>query len=489
MANVCPPTRTRRLIEQLAVVLIAMCSGVSIASAQTTMTLSTPGTNINADVTIQGGSSGTMDFSASPVLESKVSSEDYTRRILLKFDTQAIPANAVIQSARLYLVLQAAESAEARPLTAYHVTKSFTEGETNWYYAKNGSPWAKHGGDYSTSYGSTKVGNAVGSTYTFDLTKLVQQTSDGVFGSRYTRVALIDTAKNKEGNYRAFHSTRAKNAAQRPRLVITYGSAPSKVTPAPPKTPAPTATGGSTLRVMQWNIHKTEGSDGVCNPDRIATRIVAQNPDVVSINEVNFFSGSCAWTFDMGEKLQTLVQQKSGATWYRVDVNVTGDSRGYGNVILSRYRPVSSSSRLLSNERGVAHIGISVNGRTVNIFSTHVEYDHAAWRPAQIAEAVSWINTFAEPRIAMGDFNTNPATSDYNIIAKVTNDAWAVAKSAGTATSYNGTGATHNTSRFDYVFYSKTANLALTSVKVPDTRSGTVRASDHDPVVAVFTVK
>ena len=475
MANVCPPTRTRRLIERLVVVLIAIGSGVSIASAQTTMTLSTPGTQINADVTIQGGSSGMMDFSGSQVLASKVSTADYSRRILLKFDTQGIPAKAVIQSARLYLVLQAAESNEARPLTAYHVTKSFTKGEANWYYAKNGSPWTKPGGDVSGSFGTTTVGGAVGSTYTFDLTKLVQQTADGVFGSRYTRVALIDTAANTAGNYRAFHSTRANNTALRPRLVITYGAPKtSPATPAPAPTPSPAPTpapsAGTTLRVMQWNIHKTKGSDGVCNPDRIAGVIAAQKVDVLSLNEVNFFSGQCAWTFDMGEKLKGLVEQKTGRTWYlqHVDVN------GFGNVVLSRYRPVSSSSTQLSYDRGVAQMGVVVNGRTVNIFSTHVEYYNAAWRPIQINEAVRWISTFAEPRVLMGDFNTSPSTSDYNLVVKVTNDAWAVAKSAGTATAYNGTGNTHGASRFDYVFYSKGTTLALNSVKVPDTRIGTV---------------
>ena len=63
------------------------------------------------------------------------------------------------------------------------------------------------------------------------------------------------------------------------------------------------------------------------------------------------------------------------------------------------------------------------------------------------------------------------------------------AQSAGTATAYNVTGSTHGASRFDYVFYSKVAALALTSVNVPDVRVGGVSASDHDPVVAVFDVK
>jgi endonuclease/exonuclease/phosphatase family metal-dependent hydrolase len=324
------------------------------------------------------------------------------------------------------------------------------------------------------------VGNAVGSTYTFDLTKMVQRSVKGEFGSRYTRLALVDTGAASNGNYRAFHSTHAANAAVRPRLVITYGT-----TTAPPPTPAPPAAPtGTTLRVMQWNMHKTKGSDGVCNPDRIANMIVAQKPDVVSLNEVNFFSGQCAWTIDMGEKLESLVQQKTGATWYRQSV----DAGGVGNVVLSRYPLVSASSTQLSNDRGVAHVGIVVNGRNVNVFSTHVEYVNASWRPVQIAEAVRWISGFAEPRIVMGDFNTNPGTTDYAIVATKMQDAWAAASSARTGTSYNGTGATHGASRFDYVFFSNVASLVLKSVTVPNTRVNGVQASDHDPVVAVFTV-
>jgi endonuclease/exonuclease/phosphatase family metal-dependent hydrolase len=474
---VCSPTRTARSIHQLVIALIAIGSFAVGASAQTTVTLSTPGSHINADLTIQGGASGMVDFSTSNVLASKVSSESYTRRILLKFDTQNyIPANAVVQSARLYLVLQSADSSENRPLTAYQVTDSFVKGQTNWYYFRDGLTWRTRGGDFGPSFGTTNVANAVGSTYTFDLTSLVQRTVNGEFGSRYTRVALVDTGGSSSGNYRAFHSTRAANAALWPRLVITYGTTPIQM---------PTPIPGTTLRVMQWNIHKTKGADGRCDPDRIANAIVAQHPDVVSLNEVNFFSGECAWTFDMGDRLRLLVQQKTGETWYRQNVN----PNGVGNVLLSRYQPVSSSSTLLSYGRGMAQVGISVNGRNVNLFSTHVEYVYASWRPIQIAEALRWMTNFAEPRIVMGDFNTWPLTSDYSLMATPYQDAWTAASSAGTASSFNGTGATHGTSRFDYAFYSRVATLSLNSVNVPDTRVNGVWASDHDPVVAVFTVR
>ena len=471
-------TRTIRAIHQVIIALIATCAFAVAASAQTTVTLSTAGTDINADLTIQGGSSGMTDFSGSDVLASKVSSADFTRRILMKFDTQdAIPANAVIQSAKLYLVLKSAESSENRPLTAFNVAQSFIQGQTNWYYFRDGQTWNTAGGDLSGSFGTTSVGNAVGSTYTFDLTQLVQRSVNGDFGSRYTRVALVDTGAATSGNYRAFHSTRSSNTAARPRLVITYGSS------APP--PPATITNGSTLRVMQWNIHKTKDSTGVCNPDFIARTIVAQNPQVVSLNEVNFFAGECAWSFDMSAKLESLLESKTGAQWYRQSVN----PNGVGNVLLSRIAPVSSSSFILDYGRGVAQMGIPVNGRIVNVFSTHVEWDAAWERPIQINEVVRWVTNFSDPRIIMGDFNTWPDTSDYSIIANVYQDAWLAATSAGTASSYNGTGATHGTSRFDYAFCSHTTVMSVQSVNVPNTSVNGVWPSDHDPVVTVVNVK
>jgi hypothetical protein len=82
---VCSPGRAGRSIHPLIFALIAIGSVAGAASAQTTVTLSTPGSHINADLTIQGGSSSLVDFSTSPVLASKVSSESYTRRIMLKF--------------------------------------------------------------------------------------------------------------------------------------------------------------------------------------------------------------------------------------------------------------------------------------------------------------------------------------------------------------------------------------------------------------------
>ena len=59
----------------------------------------------------------------------------------------------------------------------------------------------------------------------------------------------------------------------------------------------------------------------------------------------------------------------------------------------------------------------------------------------------------------------------------------------GTATAFNGTGATIGNSRFDMVYYTRGTPLSLSSVTVPDTRSSGVYPSDHNPVVALFQVQ
>jgi endonuclease/exonuclease/phosphatase family metal-dependent hydrolase len=130
-----------------------------------------------------------------------------------------------------------------------------------------------------------------------------------------------------------------------------------------------------------------------------------------------------------------------------------------------------------------------VNGRNVNVFSTHVDYYNSSYRTTQTNQVKSWTANFSAPRIVMGDFNTWPNTSDYSIMANAYADGWLVAKSMGTASAFNGTGATIGDSRFDMVYYTRNTALSLKSVTVPDTRSNGAKPSDHNPVVAVFQVQ
>jgi endonuclease/exonuclease/phosphatase family metal-dependent hydrolase len=479
-----PPARLRRpLLRWLFPALFAFAGLPAIAHGQTTVTLDASGTEVSVDTTIRGGGYASVNYGTSDSLQTKSDTESsYKRRVLLKFDTQNyIPSGAVITSAQLYLTLKEADDSTSRPIDVYRVTKSFLARQATWLDYRDGMAWGNGGGDLGGRYTTTYVGNAVGSAYKFNLTELVQQSVNGTFGSRYTRLVLVDAGGASSRSLRTFYSSRSSNSALRPKLVISYGSQTSLQ-----------STSGETLKVMQWNIHGTRGSDGSCSPTRIANAIVKLSPDVVSLNEVPYYFKSTVYD-DVPALLESLLQQKTGHAWYRKFINVyaarsSGGTWGYGNLILSRYPFTSSSTKMLSYERGVVQVGVSMNGRTVNIFSTHVDYFNSSYRTTQISQAKSWISGFSSPRIVMGDFNTSPGTSDYNLMASAYADAWAEGKSAGIATSYNGTGATHGTSRFDYVFHSKTTALTLKSVRVPDTRVNGVYPSDHDPVVAVFAV-
>jgi endonuclease/exonuclease/phosphatase family metal-dependent hydrolase len=176
----------------------------------------------------------------------------------------------------------------------------------------------------------------------------------------------------------------------------------------------------------------------------------------------------------------------------RGDGNWGSTSWATGNQLLSRY-PFSTTTRyeLSTGAHSVAQGRIVVNGRAINLFSTHVSWDSASWRTTETYGVKSWASTWSEQRIVMGDFNTWPNTSDYTIMASAYSDSWVEGLKAGIASSPSGSaGYTHGGSRFDYIYRSFGATyLKLTRIVVPNTSSSGVKPSDHDPVVATFTVK
>jgi hypothetical protein len=195
------------------------------AAAQTTVTLTT-GTGLTDDVTIRGGGYAAVNYGASDELTTKQDSDpSYDRRALLKFDTQTtIPAGTAISSAHLYLTLKSPGGPTNRTLTAYRVTKSFLEREASWYNYRLGGAWASPGGDLAETFGTAAVGSVAGTVVDFDVTELVRRTVHGDFGSRYTRLALVDGGSALDDSYRGFWSSRASDTSKHPRLVITYGA-------------------------------------------------------------------------------------------------------------------------------------------------------------------------------------------------------------------------------------------------------------------------
>jgi endonuclease/exonuclease/phosphatase family metal-dependent hydrolase len=268
-------------------------------------------------------------------------------------------------------------------------------------------------------------------------------------------------------------------------IQINVGSAP--VSP-PPST--------GTLRVLSYNVQFGEGTDGVTNWDRLATWIANINPDIL---------GLCEMTSDNISTLVSLVNQKTGRTWSSHFVpKYVGTTEG--NLILTKYSILSTGTRYLSYQRSVAQVTISVSGRTINFFMTHLDPDSSTVRSQQAAELMSYASGFSESRIIGGDFNAGPDTSESISMTGTYYDSWMQAMNVGTAVAYPDNPVYMHTrtrrGRIDYLWYSRSSPyLTLTGTQIPDTRNlsqtnvvitlGTlddkgVRPSDHNPMIANF---
>ncbi len=476
------------LCARIAAGACLVASGASAAFAQTTITINEPKTQV-VWATLRAGSYANENDQT--VLATRASdTPDYLRRSIIKFDTQTlIPEGSDVTSAVLTMTVKVGEADATRRIAAYQMTTSWDETQATWNLRRTGEKWVTAGGDLGTQLSVQTVGNTAGSKVSFDVTSLVKKAVSGALGSsRYTRVELVDLDASTADSYHEFYLPSDATAANRPALKVTY----TKSTAA---TPPPSSSGGSsstTVRVMQWNTHHGGiGTDGVWDINRLMDWVAKIDPDIVSLNEVEY-KDSYSHGGDDAASYASILKTLTGKTWYHVFVVGTGASTGIGNAILSKYPFNSTGSKLLTGGRAILNASITVNGRTINVFSTHLDDASTSTRLTEIGELESWANGISQQRIICGDFNAWPGTTENATMKGAYYDSWAKAQSAGTAIAYPGNpdGDTRN-SRIDYIYYSTGAtDLTLKSSQVFDTRdSNGVMPSDHRPVLSIFTVK
>jgi endonuclease/exonuclease/phosphatase family metal-dependent hydrolase len=253
---------------------------------------------------------------------------------------------------------------------------------------------------------------------------------------------------------------------------------------------ASSSTSGTMLKVLDWNIHHGVGTDGNYNIGRIADWIVRTGANVVSLNEVEKYTG---WgNEDQPARFAALLRSKTGKTWYYNFAQRDGNTNGQGNLILSTFPLESSGDRELSYSRSVARVAIIVNGIRVNVYSTHLDADSSSRRSTQMRELLSWADNYPEQRVIAGDFNAWPGATEISIMKADYKDAWAVAQSLDVDVAYSGNtaGNTRN-SRIDYIWHSEGASrLRLRQARVFDTRNSSgVMPSDHRPLMVTYEVR
>jgi len=244
------------------------------------------------------------------------------------------------------------------------------------------------------------------------------------------------------------------------------------------------ADSGQTLRILCYNIHYGQGTDGKYDVERLARVISRTQPDLVALQEV-----------DVGVKRSGRVHQArrlGELTGMAVRYGPTQHYQGglYGNAVLTRLpvldvhiQPLpytAATPEKTTYPRGAIAVTLKGrNGMPLRFISTHFQHNLAADR---LAEAVAINEHFAGPADALptilaGDMNATPDSEPVRRLltrwSHATDDP-----TVPTAPSRN------PRSRIDYIFYRAAPHLKLTRSEVIAEEI----ASDHRPVLAVFQV-
>ncbi len=133
------------------------------------------------------------------------------RRGLVRFDLSAIPANATITGARLYLY--ETRQIPGQTTYIYRVSTSWSEETVTW-----NNPWTNRGGDFDNSVAfASFLPNHANCMVALDLTDLVQRWVNGKYPNY--GVLLYSTGPNRSIIYIAKENSIVE---QRPRLDVSY---------------------------------------------------------------------------------------------------------------------------------------------------------------------------------------------------------------------------------------------------------------------------
>ena len=242
---------------------------------------------------------------------------------------------------------------------------------------------------------------------------------------------------------------------------------------------------GQSLRVMTYNIYGARATSpaNAADLDAIAEVIRRQNPDFVTLNEVDVFTNRTGkdvhQACDLAEKL--------GMEWH-FSKAIDRDGGEYGDAVLSKYPILEKRSYRLpcaadqpGEDRSLCVIRVQIDGKDLYVASTHLDHlSGDASRLVQATEIRRIRDTELEGDLILcGDLNAIPSS---NVIATMTS----FLTNTGPIDQY--TFPSDDPSRkIDYIMYAPIEHFGVQNCQVVsrgDQQVGGVDASDHRPVIA-----
>jgi endonuclease/exonuclease/phosphatase family metal-dependent hydrolase len=247
------------------------------------------------------------------------------------------------------------------------------------------------------------------------------------------------------------------------------------------------------ITVMNYNVHSGRGIDKKLDLDRIAAVITKENPDIVSLNEIekNVNRSNCV------DQIAYIAKKTN--MYYAFGPNLIGDNgcgaQGqFGNAILSKYKIITSGNHSLyrqSNEepRGCLEAEIEIDGKKIAFLSTHLDcHRQEDIRNNQAKDILKIIKQKELPVIFAGDMNAYIRSDGNNI----ENAAKIFSQSLYDSANANPTQKNVNTlingkNRIDYIFVNNKLADSVLMYKVINYGDGET-ASDHYPVIAKIKI-
>ena len=226
-----------------------------------------------------------------------------------------------------------------------------------------------------------------------------------------------------------------------------------------------------TLRVLSYNIHHGEGTDGRVDLPRIAASIRAARPDLVALQEVDRNvrrSGSVDQTAELA-RLTGL----HGFFGKAIDY----DGGEYGQSLLSRFPIDAPLVAWLpgepDRERRIAVSGrVVVHGRSLTFVTTHLHHINPEFRNRQATHLNELFGPSTQPVILAGDLNAPPESQPLRILA----GTWLLTTSDPTALTFP---AGLPTKKIDFILARPPAIFRPLHEEVPTEKV----ASDHRPIL------
>lgn len=239
---------------------------------------------------------------------------------------------------------------------------------------------------------------------------------------------------------------------------------------------------GETIRVLCYNIHYGQGTDGKYDVERLANVIKASNPDLVALQEV-----------DVGVKRSGRVHEAQRLAELTGMAGRFGPTQHYegglfGNAVLTRFHILDvaihplpyteATTERTTYPRGAIVVTVRTTaGQKLRFISTHFQHNVPEDR---VAEAHAINDLFADdddstPTILAGDMNAQPDEEPIQVLL----EKWTPTLESPPVPSAP---STNPRSRIDYIFRRPSENFRLVSHKVIEEPL----ASDHCPVFAEF---